>query len=349
MPQGEAAPAVQASRGHVLLVSPFVFSYHETISRTLRALGYEVTWWDERASNGTLYKLALRLLPRLTAMWSERHFQARLGQLDAAAISHVLVVKGEGLSRKTARRLRDALAHASMGLYLWDGVENVRGVTSILGVFDSVATFDPRDAAQRGWTYRPLFGAAGDGVPAPPAVSRFAWCFIGTLHSDRHRVLHRLRKASDDSSRSFVFGYIPGRLMWLLRHLTDWTLWLAPKGSLSTRPMAAADVRAQVAASRVVVDVEHPHQRGLTMRTIETLMAGKKLVTTNRHILDSELYEPSRVHVISRRRPSIPAAFLELPFRPIPERLRHRYSCEGWIAELLDLQQRAFSTGGATR
>jgi hypothetical protein len=343
MQDRKVAPEAKASRGHVLLVSPFVFSYHESICETLLAAGYDVTWWNERASSGTVYKLALRVFPRLTAAWSERHFLDRLSRLDAGAISHVLVIKGEGLSRKTAHRIRDTLAWASMGLYLWDGVENVRGVTSILDAFDAVATFDPKDASERGWTYRPLFARSGDGASTGRTDARFAWCFIGTLHSDRHRVLHRLRRASGGSNHSFVFGYIPGRLMYLLRHFTDWTLWLAPKGSLSTRSMSAADVRAHVDASSVVVDVEHPQQRGLTMRTIETLMAGKKLATTNRHILASDLYDPSRVLVISREQPSIPADFLNIPFAPIPDILRRKYSCEGWVSELLGSQQTAFS------
>ena len=328
-------------RGHVLLVSPLTFSYHLSISATLRSMGYAVTWWDERASSATWYKLALRLLPAMTVRWSERLFLKRLHQLDPASITHVLVIKGEGLSQRVVLKMRETLAAASMGLYLWDGVENVKGVSKILTAFDSVATFDPVDAKTFGWTYRPLFGRNISGNKDIVAPMQFDWCFIGTIHSDRHRVIHRLRQRCGQLSKNFVFGYFQSPVMLFMRRLLDWTLWLAPKDTLTTKPMSAADVAQVVECSRAVLDVEHPRQRGFTMRTIETLLAGKKLVTTNKHTLDSDLYGPSRVCVIDRASPEIPVEFLDQPYLPVPESLRSHYSCEGWAAELLSLQDTA--------
>jgi hypothetical protein len=338
---GATAPPPAGRRGHVLLVSPLTFSYHVSISETLREMGYGVTWWDERASSATWYKLALRLVRAQTVRWSERSFLERLRGLDGASITHVLVIKGESMSSRVVREIRQALPAASMGLYLWDGAENVRGVSNIWPAFDSVATFDPRDAKRFGWAYRPLFGRKASVNTAPPGPAQYDWCFIGTIHSDRHRVIHRLRQRGGPQVRSFVFAFFQSPLLLFVRRLTDWTLWLAPKGTLSTKPMPAADVAQVVNRSRAVLDVEHPRQRGFTMRTIETLLAGKKLVTTNDHILGSDLYHPSRAHVISRLAPEIPAGFVEQPYAEIPDALRRSYSCEGWAAELLGLQDAA--------
>ena len=304
-------------------------------------MGYGVTWWDERALSTTWYKLALRLFPTQTARWFERFFLERLRNLDPTSITHVLVVKGEGLSRRVALEMRTRLATASMGLYLWDGAENVKGVANILPAFDSVATFDPRDASTFGWRYRPLFARKLAESRAAQEPALHDWCFIGTIHSDRHRVIHRLRRRGGAHVRSFVFAFFQSPLLLAARKLTDWTLWMAPAGTLSTRPMPAGEVAQIVERSRAVLDVEHPRQRGFTMRTIETLLACKKLVTTNEHILGSDLYHPSRAHVISREAPEIPLAFMQQPYIGIPDALRQRYSCEGWVAELLNWQDAA--------
>jgi len=328
-------------RGHVLLVSPNTFSYHLSIADTLRSMGYAVTWWDDRAQTSTWYKLAIRLFPTFTVRWSERAYLDRLQQLDPTSISHVLVVKGEGLSRRVVSEMRKTLVSASFGLYLWDGVANVKGVSTILSAFDSVATFDPMDANTFGWTFRPLFGRNISARQNTTPLAPFDWCFIGTVHSDRHRVIHRLRQRYGRQARSFVFCYFPSPLILFARWLTDWTLWLAPKGTLSTQAMPAAEVAQIVECSRSVLDVEHPRQRGLTMRTIETLLAEKKLMTTNQFILESTLFEPSRVVVINRSKPEIPVNFLDLPYVAIPESLRTYYSCEGWASELLALQDSA--------
>lgn len=335
MPEGALAQVHQPNKDHVLLVSPLTFSYHKAICASLEELGYGVTWWNERASDATWYKLALRLLPRATRSWSARHFRRLLQELPKNTITHVLVIKGEGLNRDVCLRMRDALGDVPMGFYLWDGVNNVKGVVDIVDCFDSAATFDPVDAAKFGWLHRPLFSRFNAAVEPPATGQEFDWCFIGTLHSDRHRVVHRLRQAGGPNSRSFVLGFSPSRLMLGVRRLTDWTLWRAPAGSLSTKAMPAGEVNAIVARSKVVLDIEHPRQRGLTMRTIETLMAGHKLATTNQFIADSDLYHPSRVQIISRQEPAIPRKFLTQPFEPLSPALRSRYSCAGWALELV--------------
>lgn len=327
--------------GHVLLISPFTFSYHLKISETLSSLGYDVTWWNQSASNSTAYKILLRLFPSLMARFSEHLFRKKLYKLDSKSITHVLVIKGEALSRKIALDIKKTLASASMGLYLWDGAKNVKGVWNILPIFDSVATFDSVDAKRYNWSYRPLFGNNIFSRKNFDASLQFDWCFIGTMHSDRHRVIHKLRRRYGLQMRSFVFCYFQSPLILFLRRFLDWTLMLAPNGSLSTKPMAATEVSKVIMKSRAVLDVEHPHQQGLTMRTIETLMMEKKLITTNRHILTSNLYDPSRVFVITRDDPEIPLTFLEQPFMTISNTLRDYYSCRGWLLELLDLQNNA--------
>ena len=217
----------------------------------------------------------------------------------------------------------------------------IKGVHEIIDCFDSAASFDPVDAAQFGWKHRPLFSSVGAPSQPPSAGNEFDWCFIGTLHSDRHRVIHRLRQRGGPGAKPFVFGYCPSQAMLWARHLADWTLWRAPPGTLSTVAISSAAVQGIVARSRVVLDIEHPHQRGLTMRTIETLLAGHKLVTTNQHIADCDLYHASRVHIISRQTPRIPVSFLHQTFEPLPARLRVRYSCTGWAQELLEQAQTA--------
>ena len=288
---------------HVLLISPLTFSYHTTISETLCNMGYRVTWWNDRASEATWYKLLLRISPKTVAKFSENSFKKKLINLDSETVSHVLVIKGEGLSKPTISSIKDACHLASMGLYLWDGVENVKTVRDKTGFFDSVASFDPHDAKIFNWAYRPLFWRKIS-VPAEKSHNlTFDWCFIGTVHSDRHRVIHKLRQRYGSQFNSFVFAYFQSTFILFARKLIDSTLWASPKGTLSTTPMSAIDVSNVVAQSKAVLDIEHPKQRGFTMRTIETLMANKKLITTNKHILNSDIFHSSRVLVIDRFKP----------------------------------------------
>jgi hypothetical protein len=334
----------EASRknARVLLISPLTFSYHVAICEALQQIGYEPTWWNDKASASTAYKIALRLFPRLTRRWTQAHFLRLADALAPDSVDHILVIKGEGLDARTIAHLRSRQPRATLGLYLWDSVDNVKGAGSIAPLFDAISTFDPVDARENGWHYRPLF-ARHVALSAPEQANKdFDWCFIGTIHSDRHKVITRLRRAGGPQ-RSFVFAYFQSPFVLRVRKLFDWTLRSAPASTLSTTPMPAAEVAAVIARSRAVLDVEHPRQRGLTMRTIETLLTGKKLLTTNRHLVDCDLYDASRAQMIDRHAPTLSQAFLDAPVRPVTPELRARYTCESWIAELLDKQIAAHS------
>lgn len=326
----------------VLLVSPLTFSYHVTICDALRQIGFNPIWWNDKASTSTLYKLALRLLPRLTRLVTEKHFIEQIDQMPADSVDHVLIIKAEGMTARVVRHLRARHPRATLGLHLWDGKENVSGIDKLVPLADAVSSFDPVDARENGWHYRPLFARNVAMSAAACELKVFDWCFIGTIHSDRHRVISRLRKVTGGAARSFVFAYFQSPMVLKLRKLIDWTLWSAPKGTLSTMPMAAADVARITARSRAVLDVEHPRQRGLTMRTIETLLAGNKLLTTNKHLLGCDLYDSSRAQIIDRNAPLIDPIFLGQAVKPISKELRDCYSCEAWVKELIDIQSGQF-------
>jgi len=334
-----------ASRDTVLLICPVFFSYHMSIAEELRSRGFNVLWWDDRPTTTSAYKLLLRLFPRWVAKLSDRFYVSRIRSLDQQQITtlrHVLVIKGEALSKRSVARMRQAWTRPKFTFYLWDGVENSRGAQAIAPLFDVVATFDPLDARRFGWEHRPLFArpaAVSSVVGSTPSAMRYDWSFIGTLHSDRFRVVQRLMRAHS-TPHVFAFGYLPGKLISTLRHLIDWGMWRPGAMRLSTQSMPATEVRQVADASRAIVDVEHPRQRGLTMRTIETLIAGHKLITTNTHIRDSDLYDEGRVCIIERARPRVTEEFLASSFPPIPLWQRQRYSLAGWIDELLSVEPR---------
>jgi hypothetical protein len=312
-------------------VCPPFFSYHLAIRAELEALGWSVTWWSDRASEFFGYKLAMRLLPGVVSTISERTYLAKL--VGTEEFDRVLVIKGEALSPAVIRAIREHSPNAPMHMYLWDGVANVRNAKRNAPHFETVATFDPTDADRYGWRYRPLFASTSVPLGTEPNPVH-DWAFVGTLHSDRHRVLHRIRR-HNPGLRGFVRAFVPGRPLLLARRLTDWSLLFAPEGTVGTTPMGLPEVRAVLARSRAVVDIEHPKQRGLTMRSIEVLLGGKKLITTNRHIESADLYHPSRVCIVARDRPIVPPEFFAAPFEPISDATTARYRLATWLRDVL--------------
>jgi hypothetical protein len=98
-----------------------------------------------------------------------------------------------------------------------------------------------------------------------------------------------------------------------------------------------ADVLQMIAQSRAILDIQHPGQTGLTMRTIEMLGARKKLITTNPLVRGYEFFRPENILVIDRGDPVIDPGFLGVPYVELPEDLYERYSLDGWIREVFSV------------
>jgi hypothetical protein len=133
----------------------------------------------------------------------------------------------------------------------------------------------------------------------------------------------------------YAYGYIPGKFMWFLRHVANPKTWRCRSIKVSTAAIPPEKVNRIVQSAKAVVDIEHPKQRGLTMRTIETLLLGRKLVTTNAEIRNSDLFHESRVCIIDRANPSIPQAFLEKAFLDIPQKTKEKYYVRSWLQEVI--------------
>lgn len=80
--------------------------------------------------------------------------------------------------------------------------------------------------------------------------------------------------------------------------------------------------------------MHHPLQTGLTMRTIESIGAQKKLITTNRDIVNYDFYRPENILIVDRERPAVDAEFLAEPYIGLDETIYHRYSLREWPREI---------------
>ena len=86
--------------------------------------------------------------------------------------------------------------------------------------------------------------------------------------------------------------------------------------------------------SKVVLDINHPLQFGLTMRTIECIGAEKKLITTNKNIKDYDFYNPNNILIIDRENINIDMSFFEKEYQTLPDELYKKYSLTNWLRNI---------------
>ncbi len=321
----------------VLFIAPMFFGYEKLIQAELEAKGAEVDYFNDRPDNGFWTKALIRVDRRLLARKTERYYNSIIESTRSQSYDHVLIVRGEAISLQMLRLLRQAQPKARMSLYLWDSMNYNPNARRVLGEFDQVFSFDRSDVEQNNkMQFLPLFygreferSAQWDGEPVYDA------CFIGTIHTDRYKVLEKVIDSLEARGRKvFVFCYYPSKHLYRLRALFDPGFRRFGSKYVSFTGMTLADVVDHIAKSRAVVDVNRPDQLGLTMRTIEAVGAQRKLITTNADVINYDLYSPSGVLVVKRDNPCVDDDFLFSTLRPFNIAQRETYSVSAWIDQI---------------
>ena len=264
------------------------------------------------------------LYRRQLAEWGRRHYD------------HILIINGQTMSDAMLAELQAQYPRARRTFYIWDSFENKPYAVRSLHRYDHALSFDP-DAQSHGLQLRPLFFSPEFDLHCEPAPD-YDLSFVGTAHSDRPGILAAIDRELGPDARTFWYQYL--KAPWVLQYqrLVNPAFRGLPRSTFTFEAMPRATVRDIFARSRGIVDIEHDHQRGLTIRTFETIGARKKLLTTNAEIRDTEFYRPENIAVIDRTRPRIDPEFLRTPMVELPSEMRYRYSVDGWIDDVLGLR-----------
>ena len=329
----------------LLLISPQTYNYHEIIIGACQELGVNCTWLDERPFSNSFFKLFARLSNRLARRLSAVIYLNRLKSLHSRGLSptHVLIIKGEALHSSVIEYMRCAFPRARFILYFWDSVAKLPGHKSIIPYFDIVASFDYRDCTSYGWVYCPLFsGNAGADhlVRSSTSFERlplYDWSFVGVVHSDRIQVLDKLLRHTAGSLSHYLYLYFPSYMHLCLYFLRCPAAFCRIFSYIHLAPLPPVEMSRIYWDSRCVLDIHHPCQAGLTMRTIESIVSGVKLASTNKWISREPIYDPSRVLILDRSSPNISPSFLAATSLHIPDSVAEYYHPRQWMHRLLHL------------
>jgi hypothetical protein len=329
---------MSAGSADVLIVGGSFFGYGHEITANIERRGRKVLWFDDRPSTDTLTKAILRLAPQLLASKTDEFVQNIIDRAREHRIRDVLVIKGESLEPAAIARLRRALPDATFTLYYWDSYRNMpKSSPQKVPLFDRAFTFDLLDSRRDSrLKYRPLFFLDGYAAGKTGDVHDIDLLFVGTAHGDRYPIVKKLSDGLPPNVHFEKVLYFPSRAIYRFRRVFDMRLWAARPDEFVFTPRSKAEMQALVARARAVVDIERPIQTGLTMRSVEAFGAQRKLVTTNRWIVETDLYNPDNVAVIDRDRPALPPSFLERPYTPIPDAVLQRYTLASWVDEVLE-------------
>ncbi|MDQ0839833.1 hypothetical protein [Sphingomonas faeni] len=318
----------------ILLIGIGFYDYERVIADEFKRLGAQVLVEYESApeSRGLLAPIKRRLSPVSDAHLARHHAGILERSQAIGTLDYVVVIKGTLLGEAFLRTLKAKHRHACFVSYQWDSMARFPELVDRQRVFDRVLTFDQADAATypdfifRPTFFRPELLTAEQLIPID-------LCFVGWLHHDRLKQVEALREQADSLGLSSFFYLFTG-----VR--TGLEILIQGRGKdVHVRTLPFARYARYIASSKIIVDLPHPDQAGLTMRAAEAVGTGKKLMTTAKSVSVYDFYRPENVSIIDAASPRLDPEFLSVAYTDVDKRLVERYSLRVWALDVLGLTE----------
>ena len=331
----------------ILFFSPAFFGYENKIKTKMTEMGASVDAFDARSVTGAYERALLKLGPALFDKKTEGYYAHIFSQVKRVPYDYVLIVKCDMPTERVLKAYRKQFKKAKLCLHMWDSVKNIPNVEKKFQYFDYISSFDRFDCLNnRLIHFRPLYYCDEYKKEQKAGASYdYDLCFIGTIHSDRWKILKDIKKqAVRRGLRMFCYPYLQSPFIYWFYKLTKPEFWDTDRKEFRFGKISGEEAAWQVARSKAVIDIQHPGQTGLTIRTIEMLGMHKKLITTNADIQNYDFYRPENIQVIDRKRPRL-AGELKADYAALDEKTYEAYSLESWIYGVLGIGAEAPCSG----
>jgi len=325
----------------ILFISPKFFNYENEIISILKKNNSQVFFFDERPSNNQLIKALIRIRSVIRFLFIYFYYLKILNKIKNINFNYFLLIKGEATPIFFLKKLRKKNPKAVFIYYTYDSITNNKKSELFFNFFEKKFSFEIDEYLKRyNFRHRPLFFLPDyEVISKKEVISEIDILFIASIHSDRFEVVNKIIKNINKKKSTTVFYtyfYLSGYLNFFYNKLFNKTFKDIKKSDLSFVPLKKNKVLELISKSKCIIDIEHPSQNGLTMRTIECIGANKKIITTNSNILQYDIYSSNNICVIDRNKPNIPISFLETSYIELNDDIYYKYSLQGWIEDVFN-------------
>lgn len=309
------------------------FDYHDyarAIHAEFNLLGFDSFFHSIQP--GKLYlKIARRLSSSGYQSLLDHYHRQIILSYPQGSFDQVVFLQVHQMSHDNMALLRLRQPGAKYSLYNWDAV-TTHDYRPYLKYFDSSFTFDPVDAAHLCIGYLPLFCIRKFQVVRRDLSPPLSAYFIGNIaNPHRYEVVSAFEKYCQQHNIQFD--------KYFSTTVDGWTTMLRagihPQG-VSWFSIHNSEFVAMMERSASVFDFANHKQTGFTMRIMENLCAGKKIITNNTNIRNAEFYSEDRFLVYHGVEFSEVFEFLQQPLNE-PNKDFPEYHVQNFVQRLLEV------------
>ena len=305
------------------------YCYRDAVIKELTNQDYEVTCYNDNVPLNAFEKLFSCVFPIYKHRKFDRFFKKTLSDNKYDLV--LIVFGGFFFKKKHIALLKETYPHTPIVFYAWDAVKNFPNTKELIESCDYSYTFDQDDAKEFSIPYLPLFYISKG---EPSIKKEYDASIIATLFDKKLASVIRVLDCCKNVN-PFVYLRVKSKLhkvQMLIKHRKQYK---AIEKYCYFKNLSHEQVLDIFNKSKVVIDFPIPHQTGLTIRTIEALALGCKIVTTNSNVKNHDFYSPDNIFIIDDNTKEIPSSFFNEPFNK-EFSISEEYSISSFIKKLVN-------------
>ncbi len=323
-----------------ILIAPKFFGFDLEIFEQLCNISDSCLFFSEKPSfDIDILQLALQKLPKFFYSIIFDKYVSNISKFDSN-VDLVLLIRGEHWKSRHLKSLRRSYPNAKFILYQWDSLDNLPNFTKQIPYFDKVYTFNPIDAVNLNIKFKPLFFKHSWFIRAKydnfNYNKKYKISFVGSDYGDRYTFINNFKISNGLLIDDFFCHLYRSKFSFIYNR------YFKSGGNLNIKfydfnpyPLDEDSVFLAFSKSDIVLDINPINQIGLSARTFEALATNRKLITTNRFIVNYDFYDSRNIFIVDRRNMSVPISFFESTYFTPSDEILLKYSSINWLNDFI--------------
>ncbi len=321
---------IDLTNKRILYIGPVSFYYDKSFSNKLTALGAIVDTYN-LCPNTLYFKVINKFKLPNRELYKENYYNNILKKKE---YDYVLIRHGYQLEIDFLKKLKKANPNARFINFHWDAIKPTYNYLDIIKYFDKVYSFDYKDCRKhKELTYLPLFYLDEYAEHRNENNNKdIDVLFVGSWRDNER---YQLIKATENFCKQNNLRFYYYLNYSYKEQFNSIKKGIIPKEA-KHKSLSYKEILNLFSVSNSIIDFPSSFQTGLTMRTFETLGAGKKLITTNSNIINEPFFNKEYINLIDPDKLKLDIDFIKkIPLTSIENKIKN-YSIENYIYKLLE-------------
>ncbi|MCR5862140.1 hypothetical protein LRS05_08280 [Flavobacterium sp. J372] len=310
----------------ILIIAPYAFGYTNHMLTALHKKGHtnaKIVYLDfpSFAYKNSMHKAANFLSKVFSGKNLKKEFvrdRIKNTLAEAGVQDFIFMIRPDMLDDALLEQIKKSTRR--LVAYYYDSTRRFTRKNEVAHFFDKVYTYDRLDAENHGYEFLTnyIFKESED------AGYDYQFFNIST-YDYRYPLLEKLGNYLKERNYSYLIEiYTPDDIT-------------SDSVQIIHKQKSVAEVEGLIKRSKIIVEIQRTEQLGLSFRIFEALGYRKKLITTNKDIVNYDFYNPQNILVIDENNIEIPEDFVTSLYIEPDKTVLDKYRIDNWVERVFEL------------